>query len=131
MNNQLSASDLMRQASDTTETYFNKAVRIIDEKFGEGYARENPGLVGDFMKTCAKDFETAIEHQSIQNLIEEVSRSSGAFEHIATYVGEISFLIRYKLGESLYQHSSVIAAAIKEFRPLYVDYLAFISRKCK
>ncbi len=127
----LTPSDLMRQANDTSETYFNRAVRIIDEKFGEGYARENPGLVGDFMKTAAHDFDTAIQHQDIECLIQEVSRSSDAFEHIAGSVSDITFFIKYKLSDSFHQHSLVIAAAIQEFRLLCEDYLAFISRKCK
>ena len=37
MSNRLSPTDLMRQARDTATTYFNQAVRIIDENL-QGYA---------------------------------------------------------------------------------------------
>ncbi len=63
----LSPSDLMRQARDTAETYFNQAVRIIDEKFGEGYAKEHPELIAGFMKTAAKDFDTCMTRQPSTN----------------------------------------------------------------
>lgn len=80
MNTQLSATDLMRQASMTAATYFNDAVRIIDEKFGEGYARKNPGLVGDFMKTADSDFKTAIQHQDAECLTMAIERLADAVE---------------------------------------------------
>ncbi len=68
----LSPADLMRQASDTAETYLNRAVRIIDEKFGEGYAKAHPELIVGFMSTAAMDFHTAILHQKFDSLICEI-----------------------------------------------------------
>jgi hypothetical protein len=50
---------LLTQASDTAESYFNRAVRHIDERFGDGYAAKNPQLIGAFMQTAAIDFATA------------------------------------------------------------------------
>lgn len=72
MSNQLTPADLMRQARDTAETYFNQAVRIIDERFGEGYTKEHPELIAGFMNTAARDFHTAIMNQKLGSLICEI-----------------------------------------------------------
>ncbi len=50
---------LMEQASSTTEDYLTAAIKMIDNKFGTGYAKANPSLVGDIVKASAKDFETS------------------------------------------------------------------------
>jgi hypothetical protein len=57
-----SASDdvLMNQATSTACHYMNHGVRYIDEKFGEGYAAKHPELLGQFMRTAAQDFDTAM-----------------------------------------------------------------------
>lgn len=75
MSNQLTPSGLMRQARDTAETYFNQSVRVIDEKFGEGYAKEHPELIAGFMNTAARDFDTAIMNQKLDDLIAEIRDS--------------------------------------------------------
>ena len=76
----MSPSDLMRQARDTAETYFNQAVRIIDEKFGEGYAKEHPELIAGFMKTAAKDFDTCMTRQALDHLSSDFDRLANAIE---------------------------------------------------
>ena len=50
---------LLDQASSTTDTYFRRMVRIIDDEFGDGYAKKNPELVGRLVQTCAIDFASA------------------------------------------------------------------------
>lgn len=80
MSNQLTPTDLMHQARDTAETYFNQAVRIIDEKFGEGYAKEHPGLIAGFIKTAAKDFDTCKTRQALDHLASDFDRLADAIE---------------------------------------------------
>lgn len=75
MSNQQTPIDLMLQARDTAQTYFNQAVRIIDEKFGEGYAKAHPELITGFMKTAASDFHTTIMNQKLDDLIAEIRDS--------------------------------------------------------
>jgi hypothetical protein len=75
MSNQLTPTALMLQARDTAETYFNQSIRIIDSKFGEGYAKAHPELISDFMQTVAADFHTAILNQKLDDLIAEVRDS--------------------------------------------------------
>ncbi len=80
MSNPLTPSDLMRQANDTAETYMNNAVRIIDKKFGAGFAQKNPRLVGDFMRTASLDFITVIQHQNIQSFSNSIDGLADASE---------------------------------------------------
>lgn len=68
----LTPTDLMLQARDTAETYFNQSIRIIDSKFGEGYAKAHPELIAGFMRTAAMDFHTAILNQKLDSLICEI-----------------------------------------------------------
>ncbi|WMJ09363.1 hypothetical protein [Nitrosomonas sp. sh817] len=75
MSNQLTPTDLMLQARDTAETYLNQSIRIIDSKFGEGYAKAHPELIAGFMKTAASDFHTMILNQKLDDLIAEVRDS--------------------------------------------------------
>ena len=56
----MSDQDLMEQAQATAATYFHRAVRDIDEVFGDGYAKANPRLIESFMGACAADFDTAM-----------------------------------------------------------------------
>ena len=71
----LTPTDLMLQARDSAETYFNQSIRIIDSKFGEGYAKAHPELIGDFMQTVAAEFHTAILNQKLDDLIAKISDS--------------------------------------------------------
>lgn len=71
MSNQLTPADLMQQANKTAESYFHAAIRVIDEKFGDGYSKEHPQLIGDFMRTAAADFHTAVLHLESDALIVE------------------------------------------------------------
>jgi len=73
MSGSLTPSYWVRQAGYTAEAYFNKAVSVIDEKFGEGYAKAHPEFVAGFMNTAVQDFHTAIMDQAIGDLIAEIS----------------------------------------------------------
>lgn len=45
----------MEDGSDATVFYLGQAVIAIDRKFGNGYAKQHPELVGDFMKAAATE----------------------------------------------------------------------------
>lgn len=62
---------LLKQAPMTVEEYLDAAVRDLDGRFGEGYAKANPGLVGAYIHACALDFGAAV----IAGAIEEASGS--------------------------------------------------------
>src|SRR6266404_583036 len=46
----------LRQASITAEHYMIYGTTSIDEKFGKGFAKNNPLLLAAFMQVCAQDF---------------------------------------------------------------------------
>lgn len=50
--------DLLRQAPLTADQYMRHAAHLIDEQFGEGYAKKHPELVAAFMRVCAADFNS-------------------------------------------------------------------------
>ena len=74
----------MDQATMTADTYFQKAIRHIDNQFGDGYAEKHSELIGAFMSTAASDFHTAIIAQHIAETIREASETinRGIYEGI-------------------------------------------------
>ncbi len=44
---------LIRQASMVIDDFLDEAIVRIDNKFGEGFAKQNPGLVGDIVKATS------------------------------------------------------------------------------
>jgi len=64
---------LMKQAPMTVHLYLGHAIEMIDEKFGEGYAKENPVLTAAFVQACASDFNTSINNAVRQELAEEAA----------------------------------------------------------
>lgn len=62
MNSKITADEhkLMQDGADTAHYYMHKAIESIDDKFGEGYAKEHPELIGAFMQTAATDYQGTI-----------------------------------------------------------------------
>lgn len=59
---------LLELAERNTAEYLKTAVQIIDAQFGEGYAKQNPALVGAFIQACAQDFHTRLMKVAAQDL---------------------------------------------------------------
>lgn len=74
----LSPTDLMLQARDTAETFFNQSIRIIDSKFGEGFAKAHPELIAGFMRTAAADFHTAVLHFGFESIADSIGNQDSA-----------------------------------------------------
>jgi hypothetical protein len=51
---------LMDQAPMTVQVYLMEAVKSIDSEFGDGYAKNNPELVGAFISACAVGFQSGV-----------------------------------------------------------------------
>jgi hypothetical protein len=45
-------------AMDAAANYLARAMREIDNRFGDGYASKNPALVAEFIRACALEFAT-------------------------------------------------------------------------
>jgi len=50
--------EAMRQAGMTIGQYLSQAEEEIDRRFGEGFAKKNPNLVGACVMAQATDFKT-------------------------------------------------------------------------
>lgn len=68
----------MHDAADTAGTYLAKAVRMIDEQFGEpGYAKAHPELVAAFMAACSADFAAGMVSASLRSVGEAIDSAGG------------------------------------------------------
>ena len=53
---------MLNQSHITSAEYMLEAVDRIDALFGKGYAKNNPDLVGTFMKVSCDDFKFALTY---------------------------------------------------------------------
>ena len=70
--------ELMQQAADTSHLYMNRAVKDIDERFGEGFSEKNPILVGLMTVASAIDYHTTMSAAIMQDthiVLTEITRS--------------------------------------------------------
>lgn len=64
---------LMDQGGSTASFYMRRAVREIDDLFGEGYAKANPSLVAAFMQAAAADCGASVTAKVIGSALEEIA----------------------------------------------------------
>ncbi len=79
---------LMEQGWRTASDYMSEAVERIDKEFGEGYAREHPELVGQFMQTCAIDEGSAVIAQQVTSAIDHLWQAIENKCHISVTMEE-------------------------------------------
>jgi hypothetical protein len=70
--------EAMFQAGDTMKTYLNRAVRDVDEVFGEGYAHDNPALVAACISAQAADYEAATNAAALYEIAEAIGNAGAA-----------------------------------------------------
>lgn len=51
---------LMEDGAGAAHYYMHKAIESIDDKFGKGYAKDHPELIGAFMQAAATDYQGTI-----------------------------------------------------------------------
>lgn len=73
---QASPQTLLHQASLTAGEYLREGARLIDDRFGSGYAMKHPELVAAFLQTCAIDFATGILAQKLSDIAHAIERST-------------------------------------------------------
>jgi hypothetical protein len=56
-----------------TAIYFNDATDMIDQRFGDGYAKKHPELIGALMQTAALDFMAVIIRDTIGEAVEAIA----------------------------------------------------------
>lgn len=79
----LTEETALKQAGQTIKQYLFQAEAAIDEVFGEGFAKENPGLVGDCVKAQAEDFKTTSMTAAIYGVEDSISFVSGSLDLVA------------------------------------------------
>lgn len=82
------AETLVAQASMTAADYLHEAVRNIDAKFGAGYAKENPVLVGALVQAAASDYAASLAAAVSQDGSMNVSAISDSLDRIARAIAE-------------------------------------------
>ena len=65
-----SALTLLEQAPMTASGYLAAGIEEIDHRFGKGYAKAHPELLGVYMTTCAIDFATSVITSALQDIAE-------------------------------------------------------------
>lgn len=60
--NDMFAQNMLDQSHSTSEDYMVEAIKRIDRNLGKGYARNNPDLIGTFMKVSSNDFKLALNY---------------------------------------------------------------------
>ena len=86
MSNPLTPSDLLHQAVLTAHSYLSSAIRIIDDEFGEGYAKAHPELVAGFMHTAAMDFDSCMERQALNSLASDIGDIAIAINNLSSSI---------------------------------------------
>ena len=65
----MDAMRTMEQAVMTADHYMIAAMSAIDKRLGNGYAKDNPCLVGAFMQTAAADFQAMWLGQALSKTV--------------------------------------------------------------
>ncbi len=71
---ELTDNDLFLQSLKSTSDVLNHARREIDAQFGEGFARQNPALVGQFMVSAVADFGIGVLAKRIELIADRIDR---------------------------------------------------------
>ena len=56
----MSYETALDQAANTPWVYMDQAEEAIDAKFGDGYAKKNPQLVGTYMEVAGQEFIASV-----------------------------------------------------------------------
>lgn len=71
-------------ASGPVDGWLELAIAALDAKFGDGYARANPALVGAYVQACALESIRTALHDEVTGALEDIkSCASGIVDAIA------------------------------------------------
>jgi hypothetical protein len=79
----------MDQAVSTASHYFLDAVKAIDSKFGDGYAKSHPELIGAFMNAAAADYATWSNGTNTAHLVDAINEASQSIQYVAETVSNL------------------------------------------
>jgi hypothetical protein len=74
--------EYMNDAINETTDFFNTIVQKIDNKFGKGFAKSNPNLIGDFLNATTKQFSTNIDTIQLVEIYKAIQLVANSIECI-------------------------------------------------
>ena len=79
---------LMQQAPMTVEVYLHEVIKMIDNEFGEGFAKKNPSLVSSLVDACVADFSAGDLGFAIRSISEQIGRFINWQQEKTAHVGQ-------------------------------------------
>lgn len=73
----LDSAQAVHQAGDTVHIYLHRAVAILDDCFGSGYAAANPALVAECIRSQSLDYHTTALTAVLYSLGDTVETAAG------------------------------------------------------
>tara|TARA_Y100001963_G_scaffold107690_1_gene148908 strand:- start:764 stop:1030 length:267 start_codon:yes stop_codon:yes gene_type:complete len=70
----LSYEEAASQATSTTIQYLDEAIEMIDNQFGNGYAKKNPGLIAPLVNSQVQDFNNCTLVRALWEISESLDR---------------------------------------------------------
>lgn len=64
---------LLKQALMTAHVYLCEAIKSIDQKMGDGYAKLHPELIAAYMAAAASDFNTSVQAKSLAEASDQIA----------------------------------------------------------
>ena len=70
----MSYDTAFENATNDPWVYLDKAEDVLNAKFGEGYAKKNPALMGTYMQTASHEFRTSVWCKALWDISESLNR---------------------------------------------------------
>ena len=70
----MSYDTAFENATNDPWVYLDKAADVLNAKFGEGYAKKNPALMGTYMQTASHEFRTSVWCKALWEISESLNR---------------------------------------------------------
>ena len=103
----------LRQAGMTIRGYMREEIEMIEDQLGKGYAKNNPGLIGDLVKAQTMDFNCTANSAALYEIAQAVEGNSN-FElaHAIKKLSTDSIKAKLDIYEDQKASSNPIADAI-------------------
>lgn len=70
----MSYDTAFENATNDPWVYLDKAEDVLNAKFGDGYAKKNPALMGTYMQTASHEFRTSVWCKALWEISESLNR---------------------------------------------------------
>ena len=69
----MSYDTAFENATNDPWVYLDKAADVLNAKFGDGYAKKNPALMGTYMQTASHEFRTSVWCKALWEISESLN----------------------------------------------------------